>query len=413
MEHMDIIEFNFWTKTHILDENRFDDNGNIIMKNYTNYKTTGVIAHIFEDNWDEYYKMYKSFIDIIRPNADFEVKKIIKCANHELGASVFVCPDCDEVYFCHHTCKGKLCSSCGIKTQKKITEKILETCLRSKHRHITFTIPEDLRNWFICDLHTTDILFSSVCETLYSTVNGKFKKNKRIYDLKFKPGFFAFLHTFGRPLNFNPHIHVIIAKNILNGNKFKKFNYFNYDALSLRFMTILLNKMEKYFEKEKFRTTKNLMYAKYKKGFYVNNRLEDDGYKFDSIEDLIKYVTRYCARPVIAESRILKYEDNNVTWCFVDHKTNKEHVVTECAFSFITRILRHLLPTHFKSIRSYGFYSKPSKLPEDTNMIVSKEKIPFRRKLIQWCNSIMCAFNRIPIKCPKCGTLMELSILVT
>ena len=155
------------------------------------------------------------------------------------------------------------------------------------------------------------------------------------------------------------------------------------------------------------------MYAKYKNGFYVHNRLEDDGYQFKSIEDLIKYVTRYCARPVIAESRILKYEDNNVTWCFVDHKTNKEHVVTECAFSFITRILRHLLPTHFKSIRSYGFYSKPSKLPEDTNMIVSKEKIPFRRKLIQWCNSIMCAFNRIPIKCPKCGTLMKLSIVVT
>ena len=46
------------------------------MKNYTNYKATGAVAHIFEDNWDEYYKMYKSFIDIVRPNADFEVKKL-------------------------------------------------------------------------------------------------------------------------------------------------------------------------------------------------------------------------------------------------------------------------------------------------------------------------------------------------
>lgn len=413
MEHMDIIKFNSWAKTHIVDENRFDENGNIIMENANNYKTTGIIAQIFNDNWSSYYNKYKYTLDILRPNADHEVKKIIKCANHELGASVFVCPDCDEVYFCHHTCKGKLCSSCGIKTQKKVTEKILEVCLCSKHRHITFTIPEDLRMWFFNNLQTTDLLFSAVCETLYSIVNGKVKKNKRIYDLKYKPGFFAFLHTFGRPLNFNPHIHVIIAENILNGNKFKKFEYFDFEALSKRFMTILLKKMTKYFGKKEFKKTNDLMYAKYKKGFYVHNRLEDDGYQFKSIEDLIKYVTRYCARPVIAESRILKYEDNNVTWCFVDHKTNKEHVVTECAFSFITRILRHLLPTHFKSIRSYGFYSKPSKLPEDTNMIVSKEKIPFRRKLIQWCNSIMCAFNRIPIKCPKCGTLMELSILVT
>lgn len=104
-------------------------------------------------------------------------------------------------------------------------------------------------------------------------------------------------------------------------------------------MTILLNKMEKYFGKEKFRTTKNLMYAKYKKRFYVNNRLEDDGYKFDSIEDLIKYVTRYCARPVIAEFRILKYENNNVTWRYKDHKSKVYHEVTESAFSFITKLI--------------------------------------------------------------------------
>lgn len=46
-------------------------------------------------------------------------------------------------------------------------------------------------------------------------------------------------------------------------------------------------------------------------------------------------------------------------------------------------------------------------------MIVSKEKKPFRQKTTKWCDSIMCAFNRIPIKCPKCGTLMQLSIVVT
>ena len=30
------------------------------------------------------------------------------------------------------------------------------------------------------------------------------------------------------------------------------------------------------------------MYLKYPNGFYVNNKLEDDGYKFNSIEDLIR-----------------------------------------------------------------------------------------------------------------------------
>lgn len=44
--------------------------------------------------------------------------------------------------------------------------------------------------------------------------------------------------------------------------------------------------MEIYFGKEKFSKTKNELSLKYKNGFYVNNRLEDDGYKFSSIEEL-------------------------------------------------------------------------------------------------------------------------------
>ena len=83
-------------------------------------------------------------------------------------------------------------------------------------------------------------------------------------------------------------------------------------------------------------------------------------------------ITRYCSRPVITETRILKYENNNVTWSYTDHKHEEYHEITESAYSFITKLLRHLLPSNFKSIRSYGFYNKTSKLPADTNMIVSK-----------------------------------------
>ena len=87
------------------------------------------------------------------------------------------------------------------------------------------------------------------------------------------------------------------------------------------------------------------MYLKYKNGFYVNNKLEDDGYKFKSIKELIRYVTRYCSRPVIAES-------------------------------LITKILRHLLPSNYKSIRYYGFYNKSNKLCDKLITIIKKRKNP-------------------------------------
>ncbi len=91
MERMDITQFNFWAKDHILDDSRFDNNGYIITENSYNY---GIIAKIFEDHWNNYYAKYKNILDILRPNADKEVHKVIDCANHNLGSSVYVCPKC-------------------------------------------------------------------------------------------------------------------------------------------------------------------------------------------------------------------------------------------------------------------------------------------------------------------------------
>lgn len=413
MKHMNITQFNSWAKTNIIDENKFDENGFIVMDNNKNYKSTGIIAKIFNDHWKNYYSRYYKRLNEIRFNADKEVKKVIDCSLHNLGASIYVCPNDNELYFCHHTCKSKLCSSCGIKSQKNISQNILEKCIKYKHRHITFTIPKSLTVWFFNDLYANNLLFEAVNDTLYSIINGKVK-NGRKYSFKYSPGFFAFLHTFGRPLNFNPHIHVIIAENIIdkNGN-IKKFNYFNYDALSKRFMKLLLDKMLKYFGNSLFKSTKNEMYLKYKNGFYVHNNLEDDGYKFSSIEELIKYVTRYCARPVIAESRILNYDGENVTWYYSDHTFEDYHEITESAFSFITKLLQHLLPSNFKSIRYYGFYNKSSKLCDNIIRVISKEKIKFKRNLLKWKNLILTSFKRIPIKCPKCGHLMDFSFEVS
>ena len=79
MKHLDINNFNTWAKKHIFDDNKFDKDGYIIMENNSNYKSTGIIAKIFEDHWNEYYSKYKNTIDLKRSNANKEVhKKITK-----------------------------------------------------------------------------------------------------------------------------------------------------------------------------------------------------------------------------------------------------------------------------------------------------------------------------------------------
>ena len=69
--------------------------------------------------------------------------------------------------------------------------------------------------------------------------------------------------------------------------------------------------------------------------------------------------------------------------------------------------------SNFKSIRYYGFYNKSTLLCDKLILLINKEKRKFMRSLIKWHNSILTSFNRIPIKCPKCGTLMELCFEVT
>ena len=68
MKHVKYKEFNNWAKDHIFDENKFDNDGNIIMENELSYKTTGIISKIFHDWWDTFYAKYKYTIDLKRPN---------------------------------------------------------------------------------------------------------------------------------------------------------------------------------------------------------------------------------------------------------------------------------------------------------------------------------------------------------
>lgn len=90
----------------------------------------------------------------------------------------------------------------------------------------------------------------------------------------------------------------------------------------------------------------------------------------------------------------------NVTFYYSDHTNEEYHEEVNSAFEFITKLLRHLLPEHFKSIRSYGFHNKASKLCDNIKYVISKEKGRIKRDLLKWKNLILTSFNRIPIICP-------------
>ena len=363
MENIETIkkcEFLEYYNSRTFNANCFNEDGSL-NKNYNSFKSTGVIASIFQDHWNRTYFANTDIIDKYRPNAVIEVQKIIDCYNKDLGCSIYECPNCHDIIFVGHTCKSRFCSSCGYKYKNDRVESILQTSYNCNHRQIVFTIPEQLRNYFFFPFENRiNILFKAVRDTIYSILNETFKKNKKgiikkySSKINYTPGFFAFLHTFGRDLKWNPHIHILIAEIKLgNNNSCIDWKFFDYDALSMRFQKILLSLLTKKLDKS-FSKLKKELFIKYPKGFYVYAEPK----KFKDFKSGVEYVTRYCGRVPISENRIVNYDGFYVTFSYIGHDDNKYHEVTVPASQFIMILLRHLLPSQFKIIRYYGFYRK-------------------------------------------------------
>lgn len=390
------------------DENMFDDKGNI-NPNYNSHKNTGLIATIIEDHLCDILsdKELKAKIELLRPNAFDELTKVVKCHNKMLGASAYECPDCHQIIFICNTCKSRTCSSCGYKYKEQRVNSILETAYDCSHRHMVFTIPEELRKAFFTDYNNCiSILFQAVNQTINSVINETFKRDKKTKKTKcyknkihYTPGFFAFLHTFGRDLKWNPHIHVLIAEKKIANNKVENLTYFNYDSLSKRFMNILLKLLCEY-NNNKFLYVKNSLYKSCKNGFYVYAEKK----KFSNFKQGIEYVTRYCGRVPISENRIVNYDGKNVTFSYIDHTDNKYYEKTVSAKEFILLLIRHIPPKQFKIIRYYGFYRKKPKCHDIIKKIVDDSKKIFRKLALKYENSIVTHFNRNPFNCPRCNT---------
>ena len=140
----------------------------------------------------------------------------------------------------------------------------MSICYNCNHRHIVFTISDLLWNFFRIDRNLINLLFQAVSITILSWFKDQSKKKKLI------PGIIAILHTYGRDLQWNPHIHAIVTEGAMNDvDVFSKMDFISYDALRKRFQKVLLDLLSKKLGKDTFQNIKNKIYLKSDKGFYV------------------------------------------------------------------------------------------------------------------------------------------------
>lgn len=132
------------------------------------------------------------------------IKRFMKCKDFKENHAVFKCPVCNSIAIRPHTCKSKLCSSCGKVYSDNIAENFYHRMINKKHKSILFSIPDYLWNLFIGNIQ----MLADISDQLYQTFQKYFYDKAEINNF----GFSVFFHTFGRDLKFYPHIHIVITQ---------------------------------------------------------------------------------------------------------------------------------------------------------------------------------------------------------
>ena len=211
------------------------------------------------------------------------------------------------------------------------------------------------------------------------------------------PAFICVLHTFGRDLKFNPHIHVLLAEGgLTKSGKWQELGFLSYESLRKSFQTILLKKLHEKLG-DSFKKVKAEVYKTAQNGFYVNAPKPKN-----KIQNAIKYVGRYLGRPVIASSRIDKYDGNFVTFHYDRHEDGERVVETIPAREFIKRIVIHIPEKYFNMVRFYGLYAQNLAIVEKVGRLLKTKnrRILFRDFLLQ-------TFGVDPLLCKKCGQYLR------
>lgn len=351
---------------------------------------SNILQKIFKEHFEEIiYTLHPR--DSVIENVD----KMINCGDPSFGGAMYGCTSCGKLKFVPFRCRSRFCPTCGNKYSIDRTTAMSFKIINTQHRHCVFTIDSNLRHFFLKDRTLLNCLF----EAVQSVVLNMFIKDNK--SECFTPGFICVLHTFGRDLKWNPHIHCLISEGGFGNNgSWRSKTHFNYTYLRNAFRTALLNLLEKRLGPS-FKTVKAKCYKEHKFGFYVYAKPNKCDPKI-----VTKYIGRYLGRPVIATSRIDNYDGDNVTFHYNRHEDNKLVTETLPVMDFINRLIQHIPEKHFKQIRYYGLYARHRDSDKSLIPAISKDKHKILLSFNKWRNLIVSSFGYDPIKCPCCKKTM-------
>jgi len=333
-----------------------------------------------------------AYLERFGPGMPAEHRKVLHaimaCRTTKLGTVFYRCSSCGRSHAMGRSCGNRHCPSCQQGKTKAWLERQLARLLPCPYFLLTFTLPAKLRRFIRAHQRAG-------YAALFEASSGAIKRlaaDPKYVGTK-SPGFFGVLHTWGRTLDYHPHVHYVVPGGGLSDNGSRWL-----PARADFFVPVrALSKIYRGKFRDCMRRAGLLSQidpSVWREDWVVHSQAVGNGRRS------LKYLAPYVFRVALSDHRIISCGDSAVTFSYRKSGSRRWRKMTLDATEFLRRFLQHVLPTGFQKVRHYGFASPNSKQSiESVRWVVTLHyKLPFLLMARQ-----PPAATPPPIRCRECG----------
>ena len=378
------------------------------MNGYKEWVDRKKFKEIFKRFWETFKKKFPRYEDV---RYDEAVKKMVGCGDPENGFSTYICSCCGgEEKKVPFSCKSPFCLSCAKVYIDNWVARIKAILFKEvSYRHVILTIPEDLRIYFYRQGRLLSELMGVGVACLEDLLN-------TVLRMKVQGGYIVVMQTNGRSGSYNPHLHFImtsggITKSRKSRDKWVDLRYFPYKILHKKWQYYLFSMLKEKVNTSEMRGKIDELYKKYPNGLVAHVQR---GQVPKKIKNLSRYLAKYVVSPPISIRRIRYYDGKMVEYWYNDHYTGKRKTEIVDVFTFIGRMVQHILPKGMQRIRYYGLHGTAvyKKVYKKVGYVFKRGfrglKDTFCIKKGTYRERVIESTSRDPFICSRCGGEMIL-----
>ena len=351
------------------------------------------LQEIFQRYAPEYLERYRATMPAWHKKV---IHAILHCRTGEFGANLYRCDACGQTHVAPCSCGNRHCPTCQHAKAAEWLDRQMKKLLPCPYFLITFTVPQEVRPF----VRRHQKLAYSALFHAASAALSKLARDPRFVGAD-QIGCFGVLHTWGRQLQYHPHLHFIVPGGGLSRERdawiaSKAHFFIRVEPLSLIYRAKVRDAIARAGLLHQIDPTV------WQKPWVVNSQAVGDG------SASLRYLSAYVFRVALSNSRIVNYDDHQVTFRYRKVHSPRWRKTSLDAMEFIRRFLQHVLPTGFMKIRHYGFLSANPK----TSLQKIREMISVIYEVVHEILEPLAALSSVAIKCPRCGHPLRWSTFV-